>query len=314
MMKLADHAGLVLTEMARRDARIFVLDGDLADSDGALHFARSHPSRFLMAGIAEQNMISVAAGMSETGLCPYVFSFAAFLCFRSYDQIRVCLSQAPHPVTLIGSHAGGLSGRNGKTHAALNDLALMLTLPNMNVWAPADSHDVELALTASQRTGKATYIRLPRRQFPASIELSAAPGHCRWLRPARKVTLLSTGLATHWALDVQQRLEAAALDVGLLHCASLKPLPDFSEALRGVEQVYVLEDHYRLGGLASSLRELELDASITSFGWPEDYCGKSGTDEECLNHCGLSSDQIAATIARRSGTPRRRLGVLEPTL
>ena len=122
-LRLADHCGLHLSRLAETDERIRVLDGDLADSDGALHFAERHPDRFLMAGIAEQSMVSVAAGMASCGLRPWVFSFAAFLCYRAYDQVRVSVSQAGQPVTLVGSHSGGLSSRNGKTHAALNDIA-----------------------------------------------------------------------------------------------------------------------------------------------------------------------------------------------
>src|SRR5687767_4405253 len=112
-MKLADHIGALLPGFAQTHPELVVLDGDLADSDGAIHFARACPERFLMAGIAEQNMVSVAAGMAACGLRPWVFSFAAFLCYRAYDQIRVCLGQTRQPVVLVGSHAGGLSGRNG---------------------------------------------------------------------------------------------------------------------------------------------------------------------------------------------------------
>lgn len=133
----ADHSGRPPV-----DDRIFVIDGDLADSDGAICFANKRSDRFIMAGIAEQNMVSLAAGLAETGNRPRLFSFASFLCFRGYDQTRICLSQAGQPVALVGSHAGGLGGRNGKSHTALNDLSLMLTLPRLQVWAPADEAEV----------------------------------------------------------------------------------------------------------------------------------------------------------------------------
>src|SRR5690349_18346972 len=123
--RLGDHCGRYLAVMAEIDQTICVLDGDLADSDGAHWFAERHPSRFFMAGIAEQAMVSMAAGMASCGLRPFVFSFAAFLCYRGYDQVRMGLSQARQPVTLIASHSGGATGRNGPSHAALNDLALM---------------------------------------------------------------------------------------------------------------------------------------------------------------------------------------------
>src|SRR5438132_8273085 len=104
--RLGDHCGQLLAELAGREPRLRVLDGDLADSDGAIHFARRHPERFIMSGIAEQAMVSMAAGMASCGLRPWVFSFAAFLCYRAYDQIRVCLSQSKQAVTVVGSHTG----------------------------------------------------------------------------------------------------------------------------------------------------------------------------------------------------------------
>jgi transketolase C-terminal domain/subunit len=115
--RLGDCCGQELARLADQDDRIWALDGDLGDSDGALHFARRHSRRFVMAGIAEQTMVSLAAGMASCGKRPWVFSFAAFLCYRAYDQIRVCLSQADQPVTLVGSHSGGCTGHNGCSHS-----------------------------------------------------------------------------------------------------------------------------------------------------------------------------------------------------
>src|SRR5258705_2471990 len=161
-MKLADYAGKYLAALAEQDERIYVLDGDLADSDGAIHFAEKQPERFIAAGIAEQNMVSFAAGMASEGLRPFVFSFAAFLCYRAYDQIRMCVSQARQPVALVASHATGLSGRNGKSHAAFNDLALLLSLPHIDVWAPAEEGELENALETSLVRPCGSYIRLPR--------------------------------------------------------------------------------------------------------------------------------------------------------
>jgi transketolase len=130
-----------LTLAAAKDSSIWVLDGDLADSYGADAFAAAHPDRFISAGIAEQSMVSVAAGLAACGIRPWVFSFAAFLTYRAYDQIRVGISQTGLPVALVASHAGGCGGRNGKTHVALNDVALMASLPRIAIWTPADAGD-----------------------------------------------------------------------------------------------------------------------------------------------------------------------------
>jgi transketolase len=243
-------------------------------------------------------MISVAAGMADSGMRPFVFSFAAFLCFRAYDQIRICLSQACLPVTLVGSHAGGLAARNGKTHAAPNDLALMLSLPSMDVWAPADFAEVELAVQASLSSQMPCYIRMPRRSFSEADQFPGSSAKIRWLRAARPVTLVSTGLATHWAIEAAEALQSSGHEVGVLHCPCLKPLPCLTKELSGVTQLVVIEDHCVFGGLASLLAsELVGSLPIKAFGWPVDYSGKSGSDEELRVHYGLSGVALAKSIA-----------------
>lgn len=297
-LKLADHCGQLLARLADREPRLWVLDGDLADSDGAIHFAQDHPERFIMAGIAEQNMVSVAAGMACAGLSPWVFSFAAFLCYRAYDQIRVCLSQARQPVVLVGSHSGGACGQNGKTHAAPNDLSLMLSLPHLQVFAPGDFGDVEYAVRTLLKTGPITpaYLRLPRRAFTMADTLPGHPGPMRWLRPKARIALVSTGLSSHWARRTANHLAALGHEVGVLHCLQLAPLPPLAQELTGVEQIFIIEDHHPHGGLASLVHRLALPAVVRSFGWPSDWPGKSGSDDDLRAAAGLSDEALAASI------------------
>jgi transketolase len=308
--RLGDHCGRLLARLGDAEPRLWVLDGDLADSDGAIHFAERHPARFLMAGIAEQNMVSVAAGMAHSELHPWVFSFAAFLCYRAYDQIRVCLSQARQPVVLVGSHSGGQSGRNGKTHSALNDLALMLSLPNLQVWSPGDLGDVELAVQTLVAQPAPAYLRLPRRPLQTGEALPGAATPLRWLRDRRSIAIVSTGIASHWALAAADRLATLGLEVGVLHCLRLAPLPALGQQLVGVEQVFVVEDHYSFGGLATLVQQLGLAARITAFGWPSDWSGQSGGDEDLLRRHGLSgaslAESIHAALARPAVAQARR--------
>lgn len=296
MMRLADHCGLALSELAARDQRIWVLDGDLADSDGAVHFAERHPDRFLMSGIAEQTMVSVAAGMASCGIRPWVFSFAAFLCYRAYDQIRVTVAQARQPVTLVGSHSGGCSGRNGKTHAALNDIAVMASLPGMHVWAPAGPSEVRFACRAILEGNAPAYIRLPRRPLE---DLPLAPSLAGWIGGPSRVAFAGTGLGTHLALAARELL---GFPIGVLHCARVHPLPELArETLRDIEELFVVEDHSTFGGLASLLMQLGLRARITPIGWPPDWPAQSGDDAELLRLHGLSPDAIAATVTEVLG-------------
>jgi transketolase len=295
MWRLGDHCGAHLAEVAASRRDVWVLDGDLADSDGAYLFAQRHPDRFIMAGIAEQSMVSMAAGMASCGLRPWVFSFAAFLCYRAYDQIRIGLSQARQPVTLVGSHSGGCAGRNGKTHAALNDLALMMSLPNMRVWAPADPQDVRLAIHDVLDGNDPAYLRLPRRP---TEDLPGSAARWRWIGRPGDVALVSTGLATHFAVAVADKLRRRGLDVGVLHSPFLghsqaRPLAD---ALTPMERVFTIEDHTAAGGLGSLVHSLGLRAPVVVLGWPRDWAGASGSDDDLLEEQGLGIDAIAQRI------------------
>jgi transketolase len=302
-LRLGDYCGLRLCDLAEGDSRLWVLDGDLADSDGAVHFAQRHPDRFLMAGIAEQSMVSVAAGMAACGLRPWVFSFAAFLCYRAYDQIRIGLAEARQAVTLVGSHSGGCLGRNGKTHAAINDVALMASLPGMRVWAPADAGDVRLAIDAILAGSAPAYLRLPRR---AVADLGGAPAPFRWLSPPGPIVIVSTGLGTHLALGAVELLRARGVAPGHLHCPALAPLPTaIPDELARAEQIFVVEDHGVFGGLASLLGARGLRARITAIGWPPGWSVRSGADEEVLELGGLSPARIAVTIAEALGIEAR---------
>jgi transketolase len=291
--RLGDHCGSYLADRADSMSSLWVLDGDLADSDGAEHFADRHPDRFLMAGIAEQSMVSVAAGMAHSGLRPWVFSFAAFLCYRAFDQIRVCVSQAHQPVVLVGSHSGGRAGRNGKTHAAVNDLALLLSLPHVQVWSPADKKDVGFCVDSILHDGEPAYIRLPRCPVE-SIQGSAS--NVRWFGGAGPHLMVSTGLATHSAIEIQARLAARGHQVRLAHVLRLAPLPRELMTIVGSAQiVFVLEDHSIFGGLASLLMQYT-SARVISFGWPMTWPGESGQDQELLLKHGLDSHTLCDRI------------------
>ena len=298
MKKLAEEVGLQLTNIADKYPEIFVLDGDLADSDGAFYFADAFPERFLMSGISEQNMISMAAGMASTGKRPFAFSFAAFLCYRAYDQIRVSICQTKMPVTLVGSHAGGLAGRNGKTHTAVNDMAVMLTLPDMPVWAPADNDDVTYMLSQIMSHSEPAYIRASRSPIGEQHALGGKPSELRWVYPKRKINIVSCGIASQWSKQVIEQLHLKECDIGLLHCLHVNNIEKLRHELTDSEQLIVIEDHCQLGGLASLVQLLNLKAHISSFGWPVSFCGKSGDDEQLRDAHGLSQSQLAQAILK----------------
>lgn len=293
--KLGDYCGQYLSELAMTNEKIWVLDGDLADSDGAVHFPENHPNRFVMAGIAEQSMISVAAGLASCQMRPFVFSFAAFLCYRAYDQIRVCLSQAKQPVTLIGSHSGGCAGRNGKTHCALNDIALIASLPNFHIWSPADRQDVEFALDEILRYEQPAYIRLPREPLP---EIGGDASYYRWLGLPSEVTIVSTGIASHWALKVKEMLARKNIEASVLHLLHFHPLSEklIAEIAFNSKYLFVLEDHYTLGGVSTLIQHAIPSIRVNALGWKPGWSGKSGSQYDILNENDLSAAQIAEKI------------------
>lgn len=296
MDRLAQVCGERIAQIADSQPGIWVLDADLADSDGAEVFGRRHHERFLNVGIAEQAMVSVAAGLAACGCRPWVFSFAAFLCCRAYDQIRACISQTRLPVVLIGSHSGGLSSKNGKSHTVLNDIALMATLPHVEVWAPADRTDAVFCIDQIYAAQRAAYIRLPRDPVPP---LGGIVSPTRWLGRPSPTALISHGLSSHWAVAAATLLQQRGFPISVVHFCRLWPLQSdlIRELLSGVELAFVLEDHYGLGGLASLLQSLDLPLRITSLAWPADWSGQSGKPSEVLKRFQLDPTAIADRIS-----------------
>jgi transketolase len=290
MRKLGDECGEYLAELSHADDRIWVLDGDLADSDGAECFSSINCSRFIQAGISEQSMVTTAAGMATVGARPWVFSFAAFLCCRAYDQIRTSVSHTRLPVALVGSHSGGLGGRNGKSHIALNDIALISTLPNIEVWSPADKGDVRFAVNASLIGNGPSYIRMPRSPVN-TLGLEAA--EARWIGNPNDCAIITHGLATHWAMDVQAALRGQGVDVAIFQILKVWPFANATlDHLKSIKKAYILEDHSVIGGLGSLIRFIGFQGSIEQLGWPVGWPGQSGSDDALRDSGGLSTIQI----------------------
>lgn len=296
MDKLGHVCGERLAQIAETNSQIWVLDGDLADSDGAEIFAHRHRERFVNVGIAEQAMVSVAAGMAACGLRPWVFSFAAFLCCRAYDQIRVCVSQTHLPVVLVGSHAGGLSNKNGKSHTVLNDIALMTTLPCLEVWAPADRDDAVFCVEQINAIRRAAYIRLPREPLPP---IGGTSANIRWLGKPCRLAIISAGLSSHWATATAALLRSRDIEIEVLHFCQIWPIDSVyvGELLGEVDWAFVLEDHYSLGGLASILLSLDLPLRIVSLAWPSEWSGQSGNPPDVLKMFQLDPAGIAERIS-----------------
>ena len=301
MTRLGQTIAAEIAFLARSDNRVWVIDGDLGDSYGVDVLATSSLSeRFIQAGIAEQTMVGLAAGLAACGLRPVVFSFAAFLCCRAYDQIRVCISQTELPVVLVGSHAGGCNAANGKTHSILNDVAIISTLPNIDVWAPADTTDAVYVLHQALQSPRASYIRLPRdpqRRLPGDA------ASYRWWGTPGPTAIVSTGLGTQWAFEVRKLLLSFGVDLPVLHLLRLTnvSLPEIAKTLLDVDSLIVIEDHCEFGGLADIVRRQFPEKTVTAIAWPQGWTGASGEADALRAACDIDTESIFERCLRTLG-------------
>lgn len=291
-----------LSDLAETNPDILMLDGDLANSTKADAFARAHPDRFLEMGIAEQNMVGVAAGLATQGYVPWLSSFAVFLTHRALDQVRLVVAQPRANVKIGAGYAGLLTGLTGKTHQDVEDLAIMRAMPGMTVLAPGDEVEcIAMTRWATESPGP-VYLRLTRDATQPLFDgnYRFEPGRVHLLRDGDDVLLISTGPQTGRCLAAAEILAAAGVSAGVLHVPSIKPI-DTAAVVRAAEAVPVLvtvEEHSVIGGLGG------LIAEITSTHAPrrlfrigmEDVWGESAPNEFLLEKHGLSAARVADRV------------------
>ncbi len=224
--------GETISALAAADSRVIVLDGDLATSTKADILAAQHPEQFIEVGIAEQNMVGMAVGLSTLGYRPWLSSFGVFLTQRALDQVRMLVSQTKAPVRLAGSYAGLLNGSSGKTHQDIEDLAVMRAMPNMTVIAPADASEAKAAIEWAADHDGPVYLRLARDAVADVFDAGYVyePGAPRVIREGTAAVVVSTGVQTSRTLQAAELLaadRAAPLEGDV--CADL---PDASKMLR----------------------------------------------------------------------------------
>jgi transketolase len=300
---LREAFGDELCRLATADPRIVVLDGDLANSTFAHRLADCRPDQFLEMGIAEQNMVGVAAGLATVGLRPWVSSFATFLTKRALDQVKVVVAQTHLPVVLVGAYSGLLNGRNGKTHQSLFDLGIMRSLPGMAVVSPCDAVELRGAMRwLAGATGPA-YLRLPRDPSPIVTPDAAAfrAGVPAVLRgdPDPTVALVSTGVQSVRALDAAEIIAESGMRSVVVHLPTLVPLDErlLVEAVAPANVVITVEDGLSSGGLGGLVCEVlaeHLPMRVVRIGL-RDYA-ESASNDDLLAHYGLDGPSIAERV------------------
>jgi transketolase len=305
MKAMRDVWGETLVELGRQDSRTVVLDGDLANSTKADKFAKAYPDRFFQMGIAEQNLIGVAAGLAAVGYVPWTSSFTVFFTHRAIDPIRILVAQSHANVKIAGSYSGLLIGAVGKTHLDIQDLAIMRAMPDMTVLAPADAAELVAMMRWANAVDGPIYLRLVRDAVPDLLpgDYKFSPGAVLRLREGGEVALVSTGPQTGRVLAAASLLAEHGVNATVVHVPSLKPLDaDALVAAVAAHQLLVtVEEHSIHGGLGGLVAETLTAAGptpkIVRIG-VDDTWGESAGNDFMLTKHGLTPEAIAATVTQ----------------
>ena len=290
--------GKALVEFADKYDYV-VLDADLAEATKTVNFKKAYPERFFDCGIAEGNMISVAAGLAAAGKMAFASSFAMFAAGRAFEQVRNSVGY-PHLNVKIGAtHAGITVGEDGATHQCLEDIALMRTIPGMTIINPADALEAKAAVEASMQTYGPFYMRFGRFACPIVTEGHKFElGKGMQLRDGKDVTIVATGYMVHLALEAAEELAGEGIDARVINIHTIKPL-DAEIILKAAEEtgaIVTAEEHNIIGGLGSAVAEVVCEGCpvpVVRVG-VEDKFGKSGKVPPLLEEYGLTSANIAA--------------------
>jgi transketolase len=303
MKPLRDVFGDTLVQLADSNPNLLVLDADLANSTKADKFAAAHPDRFLEMGIAEQNCVGVAVGLTTLGFVPWLSSFAVFFTHRAIDPIRVLVAQTHANVKIGASYAGLLTGYTGKTHQDVQDLAIMRAMPGMTVLAPADEFECASMIRWATDYHGPVYLRLGREAGPVLFDADYRfeAGRTYRLREGRDLLIISTGTQTARCVEAADQLAAKDISAGVLHVPSIKPvnLAQIVEACEPVPIVFTVEEHTVLAGLGGLISEAlaeHLPKRVIRFGI-EDTWGESAPNEYLLDRFGLSASRVSERIS-----------------
>jgi len=301
-----DGYGQGLVKAGEKNQEVVVLTADLTESTRTTDFKKKFPERFFECGVAEQNMMGIAAGLALSGKIPFVSSFAVFSPGRNWEQLRisVCYSQAN--VKIVGSHGGITVGPDGASHQALEDLAITRVLPNLAVIIPCDFREAEKATLAAASYAGPVYLRLSREKTPVITkeEFSFEIGKSQVFREGKDITLIGCGPVLVQVLKAAEILaEKEKIEAEVINCPTIKPLDKTTilTSLKKTSKVVSIEDHQVIGGLGSAIAELlveELPLPMLRLGMP-DIFGESGTDKELLAKYNLDSQGIANRIKER---------------
>jgi len=303
---MRDAYGETLAEIGE-DPRVVVLDADLSHSNKTDIFAKKFPERFFESGIAEANMIGVAAGLAMSGLIPFAHTFSVFAAGRVYDQVRISVCYQNVNVKIVGTSAGLSDSHDGATHQSFDDIALVRALPNMTVVVPCDAVEVRMATRAIYKHVGPTYLRINRMPIPPVYD---SPDDCKFkigeavtLIEGSDVSLVASGITVGLSVKAAEDAAREGISVEVINMHTLKPI-DRKAIIRSVERtggVVTVEEHSVIGGLGSAISEVlgeEAAVPIERVGI-QDRFGQSALDyAELLREYGITVENILSAIKR----------------
>lgn len=293
--------GNTLVELADLYPKMLVLDGDLANSTRTDIIAVKRPERFYQMGIAEQNMVGVAAGLATVGFTPWVTTFTVFLASRALDQIRMVVAQTGLDVKFGAGYCGLMTNRTGKTHQEVEDVSIMRAMPNMVVISPADGPETRAAMHAAMKYKGPVYLRLVRDAlpviFPDGVDFEIGKG--RVLRDGGDIAIISTGTQSVRALQAAELLAEEGIQAHVLHLPTVKPIDEAAiiAAAERTNLVLTTEEHTIIGGLGGAVAEVlgeHRPTRLKRHGL-NDVWGASASNEDLIEAYGLTPRHIANT-------------------
>lgn len=261
-----DHLSNGLARLVERGQNVVAASADLKYSNGLNRFAEAYPERYLSCGIAEQNMVSMAAGLATCGVVPWVATFASFLGLLCAEQIRMDVAYGAQPVRLVGHHTGIALGFYGTSHHATEDIGTMRSIADLTIVSPADGAQLEAAIAASETWDRPIYFRIGRGRDPVvyGADTTFTFGRAQIHGEGTDLTIIACGQPVHEAIRAAQAMNAAGLSVGVIDMASIKPIDRDAilEASARSGRLMTVEEHNVLGGLGSAVAEVLADEGM----------------------------------------------------
>ena len=296
--------GEALLELGKKNKNIVVFDADLSTATKTNIFAKEFPERFYDMGIAEQNMISTAAGMSTCGKIPYASTFAVFAAGRAYDQIRNSVCYPKLNVKICATHAGVTVGEDGATHQMIEDISLMRTLPNMTVLSTSDDVQTKWAVKEISKINGPVYLRLSRLATPIIYgeNQKFEIGKAVQIGEGTDATIFATGVTVSEAIRAQEILENKGIKVRVVDIHTVKPIDKdmVIKCAKETKKLISVEDHNVIGGLGSAISEVlteEYPVKLVRMGINDTF-GKSGKAIELMQYFGITAENIVEKVVK----------------